>query len=221
MSDASMTMTTRAAIVTASLLMAGAYLAKASRAEAVPIRESLASCPMAISSWSGRRASDLDARTLAMVGVDEYVNRAYTNGAGRQVGLYVGYYGSQRQGDTMHSPLNCLPGAGWAPVRIDRIRVPIGADGATRSIEVNRYIIEKGLDRQVVLYWYQSHGRVVASEYWGKIFLVLDAIRTNRTDGALVRVIAPVGRSSEAEAEGDAIDFVRALFPLLGRYLPS
>jgi EpsI family protein len=140
--------------------------------------------------------------------------------------LYIGYYESQRQGDTMHSPLNCLPGAGWSPVQNDHlsINVPVSLGTTTgareRSIEVNRYIIEKGVDRQVVLYWYQSHGRVVASEYWGKIYMVVDAIRINRTDGALVRVVAPIVTSQE-DAELDAVDFVRVLFPSLERYLPS
>jgi EpsI family protein len=215
-----MTIATRALIVAACVLVTGGYLAAVSRAEAVPMRESLAACPLALSQWSGRRAADFDAKTLALLGVDEYLNRVYTSAQGRLVGVYVGYYGTQRQGDTMHSPLNCLPGAGWAPVSFGRIHVPVTAGGATTSIEINRYVIAKGLEQQVVLYWYQSHGRVVASEYWGKIFLVLDAIRLNRTDGALVRVIAPV-EASKAQAERDALDFVGVLYPLLGRYLPS
>jgi EpsI family protein len=95
------------------------------------------------------------------------------------------------------------------------------ADGRNGGpITINRYLVQKGLDRQVVLYWYQSHGRVVASEYWGKIYLVLDAIRTNRTDGALVRLVSPV-ITTEAEAEARAIEFAQAVYPLLGRYLPS
>ena len=215
-----MTISTRVLIVSACVLGTGVYLAAVSRAEAVPIRETLAACPLAISQWSGRRAADFDAKTLALLGVDEYLNRVYTNPQGRPVGVYIGYYGTQRQGDTMHSPLNCLPGAGWSPVSFDRIQVPVTSEGTTRSIEINRYTIAKGMDRQVVLYWYQSHGRVVASEYWGKVFLVLDAIRLNRTDGALVRVIAPVD-ASEAQAERDAVEFVGVLYPLLGLYLPS
>jgi len=187
-----MTIATRVLIVSACVLGTGVYLAAVSRAEAVPIRETLAACPTAISQWSGRRAADFDAKTLALLGVDEYLNRVYTNPQRRPVGVYIGYYGTKRQGDTMHSPLNCLPGAGWSPVSFARIQVPVISEGTTRSIEINRYTIAKGMDRQVVLYWYQSHGRVVASEYWGKVFLVLDAIRLNRTDGALVRVIAPV-----------------------------
>ena len=125
----------------------------------------------------------------------------------------------------MHSPLNCLPGAGWIPDRRSPRSTITALDGAsktTRAIVVNRVVIEKGLDRQMVLYWYQSHGRVIASEYWGKIYTVVDAVRYNRTDAALIRVITPLGdQSSEEAAEARAVRFVQALFPQLSRYLPE
>ena len=126
--------------------------------------------------------------------MDEYLNLVYSKTADLPIGLYIGYYKSQREGDTMHSPLNCLPGAGWAPESQSYLTIPVSTSpgAAPQPITVNRYLIRKGADRQLVLYWYQSHGRVVASEYSSKIFMVLDAIRTNRTDGALVRVITPV-----------------------------
>jgi EpsI family protein len=90
-----------------------------------------------------------------------------------------------------------------------------------RAIEINRVVIQKGFERQLVLYWYQGHGRVIASEYSGKIFMVLDAIRTNRTDAALVRVVAPVAAGqSEEVAEQRAVQFVQTLFPRLADYLP-
>jgi EpsI family protein len=98
------------------------------------------------------------------------------------------------------------------------------ADGQGRDITVNRYIVQKGLDRQLVLYWYQSHGRVVASEYTSRLYLIRDAIRLNRTDGSLVRVIAPitVGATDDgAAAERLAEEFVRVIFPLLPAYLPQ
>jgi EpsI family protein len=99
---------------------------------------------------------------------------------------------------------------------------PAAPDAPDPEIVVNRYVVQKGLDRQLVLYWYQSHGRVVASEYWGKFYLIRDAVRLNRTDGALVRVITPVGDDGdEARAEQTAIRFVKALFPVLGSYLPT
>jgi EpsI family protein len=196
------------------------------RAEAIPTREPLAMCPVTIGSWQGANAQPFDAETLKVLGVDEYLSRFYTLGNRGLVGLYVGYYGSQRQGDTMHSPLNCLPGAGWTPVTFARIPISVAQNGAAapgspeERIVVNRYLIEKGLDRQVVVYWYQGHGRVVASEYAAKVYMVLDAIRTNRTDGALVRIMAPV-TTTEDEAEQRAVDFARQLYPLLGRHLPS
>lgn len=219
-------MSVRLVIAAGVLFLGGAYLQRVNREEIVPRRESLASCPLTIDVWQGRQAAAFDAQILQVLGVDEYLNRVYRAADGTPVGLYIGYYGSQRQGDTIHSPLNCLPGAGWAPVRHDQIGIPVSArvsaesPASVRSIRVNRYIIEKGLDRQLVLYWYQSHGRIVASEYWGKIYMVLDAIRMNRTDGALVRVITPIV-TTEEDAERAAVSFVQVLFPHLDRYLPA
>lgn len=210
----------RLALLSVLMLAAAGFLAVTMRAEPVPMREPLATCPLELSFWRGQRAPDFDQGTLDVLGVDEYINRVYLDASRRPIGLYVGYYGSQREGDTMHSPLNCLPGAGWSPLSFTRMAVPVDTGGVSSSITVNRYVIEKGLDRQLVLYWYQSHGRVVASEYWGKVYMVLDAIRMNRTDGALVRIIAPIV-TTEEDAERQAVGFAQTLYPLLGRYLPS
>jgi EpsI family protein len=139
------------------------------------------------------------------------------------VSLYVGYYASQRQGETMHSPLNCLPGAGWLPVERGRAVLPVRSapDGPMRRIEVNQFVIQKGLDRQAVFYWYQSRDRVIASEYWGKVYTVLDAIRYNRTDAALIRVIVPIAQGeTSGTARAAGVSFVDALFPRLVKHLP-
>ena len=94
--------------------------------------------------------------------------------------------------------------------------------GRPRTIEVNRYLVQKGLQRHVVLFWYQMHGRVISSEYTTKWFLIRDAVALNRTDGALVRIIAPVpDHGGETVADLSAAGFVRALFPLLPTYLPN
>lgn len=201
-------------------------LAQASRAEPTPIRQTLAELPILLDDWQGRVERDFEPEIVKELGVDDYANRSYFAPDGRRLGLYIGYHSSQRQGDTIHSPLNCLPGAGWTPREIGRANLTVSdpTTGADREIEVNRVVIERGLDRQLVLYWYQSHGRVVASEYWGKIYTVVDAIRLNRTDAALVRVIAPVpSRDPEdlAAADKAARAFVQTLFPQLGRHLPS
>jgi len=202
---------------------AGAGLAaRAERPEPVPPRASFDGFPMLVGDWRGVQQPPFEKNILAVLGVDDYLARAYYAPGGSGVGLYIGYYGSQRQGDTMHSPLNCMPGAGWEPVSHSMLPVSIAAAGSAPAsqIVVNRYVIQKGLDRQLVLYWYQSHGRVVASEYWGKFYLIRDAMRLNRTDGALVRVIAPIENENEPNAEAAAVGFVKALFPLLGSYLP-
>lgn len=210
----------RILVLTLCLAMGATVVAWRSVTESVPIRRSFEAFPMTVGTWTGRTAPDFDDRVLSVLGVDDYVNRVYQDAARYPLGLYIGYYESQRQGDTIHSPLNCLPGAGWQPLAQGRMQLTVRDANAPRIIEVNRVVIQKGLDRQLVLYWYQSHGRIIASEYWGKIYLVLDAIRMNRSDGAMVRVVAPIG-SSEVDAEKRAVQFVESMFPLLGSFLPG
>jgi EpsI family protein len=178
---------------------------------------------MTLAGWHATIDPPMEPAILKVLGVDDYLSRIYYKPGGGAAGLYIGYYGSQRQGDTIHSPLNCLPGAGWEPVSEGRKTI-VNVDAAGRDITVNRYIVQKGLDRQLVLYWYQSHGRVVASEYWSRAFLINDAIRLNRTDGSLVRVIVPIAVGADddgAAAENLAEEFVRVLFPQLPTYLPN
>jgi EpsI family protein len=222
----------RVIIVSALMLAVAIYFAVASTSESTPIRRSLSELPVQIGMWEEKGSNEFDSSTLEVLGVDDYINRLYGGPNSTEVGLYVGYYMSQRQGDTIHSPLNCLPGSGWNAVQKDVLTVPIqappaalksGQDRPLSGIKINRIVIQKGLDKQVVLYWYQSHGRVIASEYWGKIYTVIDAIRINRTDAALVRVISPVRGTEEAaeyEAEKAGVDFVKQLFTMLDQYLP-
>jgi EpsI family protein len=206
----------RAAIALAILLGASVVSSRTIRAdeESVP-REPLATLPFVIAGWEGRPAPPLADDVVAQLGVDDYINRAYVKSGASPVGLYIGYYASQRQGDTIHSPQNCLPGAGWHPVS-SGIR-ELRADDQT--VRVNEYVIEKGMSRQVVLYWYQGRGRVIANEYANKGLLMLDAATRHRTNGGLVRVIAPVSASAE-ETAGEAAAFAAALFPSLHKYLP-
>ena len=211
---------------TVAACLVGGYLAIAyfSRPETLPVRERLESLPMVIAGWTGRRAPNFNATVEAVLGVDDYVVRDYSSASEAPVGLYVGYHTSQRQGDTIHSPLNCLPGAGWQPLQHERTTVAVSGTGTgggtTFPITVNRVVIGKGLERQLVLYWYQSHRRVVASEYWGKVFTVLDAVAYDRTDAALVRIITPIleGDTASRDAERRATAFAQGLFPHLQRH---
>ena len=217
-------MITRIFALSACLLLGAAVIAKASRTELVPPREPLSRFPQQIAQWQGANTEPFSKEVLAVLGADDYLSRFY-----RQqrdvVGLYIGYYQSQRQGDTIHSPLNCLPGAGWQPLAKSYLPISVvDASGNPSEFTVNRYVIEKGLDQQVVLYWYQSHGRVIANEYRSKIFMIYDAARLNRSDAALVRITSPrigSGEAAQSAADDRAIDFVKAMFPLLEKFLPS
>jgi EpsI family protein len=223
----------RASVVSVCLLVGAFLIARASRTEQMPLREPLAAFPADIGTWKGWPAPRFDQRVMAVLGVDEYVNRIYQDPGGNAVSLYIGYYQSQREGDTIHSPLNCLPGAGWEPISRERLAIDVPAsltadapdERRVRQVAVvNRVVIQKGIDRQVVLYWYQSHGRVIASEYWGKIYAVFDSIKLNRSDGAMVRLVSPVDSTnpaSEAEAGRVSVEFARAILPLLHQYLPG
>jgi EpsI family protein len=210
-------MQTRVLILFGCLLAAAGTVARADRYEETTPRQPLNLLSMQLGDWTGVQQPPLTKAVLDVLRADDYLTRAYYASDKSVVGLYIGFWQSQRQGEAIHSPLNCLPGAGWEPVSRSTVRL-------SGNQEINRYVIQKGLDRQLVLYWYQSHGRLVASEYWSKFYLIQDAVRLNRTDGAIVRVIAPIaGASLEAEqqAERTARRFVDVLMPQLPAFLPN
>lgn len=201
------------------LLAAGIVLRSISHGESIPLRQSFDALPLHVAPWSGRPLA-LDAKVLDILRVDDYVLRTYGDGQNLPVELYIGYYQSQRQGATYHSPKNCLPGSGWTflstgtlPVQVDRL--------TTAPVAINKFVIQKGQDKQLVLYWYQDRGRVITSEYWAKLYMIWDAIWRNRTDGAFVRITVPFAGDSEEQALQQGRAFTEKIFPLLAEYLPS
>jgi EpsI family protein len=215
-------MRTRILVTFVVLLLAAGVVARADRTEPVAARMSFEAFPMQIAEWRGVPAAPFTKEILDVLRVDDYITRTYFAPDRSVVGLYVGYWKTQRQGDTIHSPLNCLPGAGWEPTSHATIRFASAGDSAERDQTINRYVIQKGIDRQLVIYWYQSHGRMVASEYWSKFYLIADAVRLNRTDGAIVRVIAamPDDPGAAQRSEESAMRFVKDLVPHLDGFLP-
>ena len=208
-------------VLCAFLVVGGALIHVWERAgEAHVARRSLAEFPAQLGAWQQRGADGrLDDETMAVLRADDYLVRDYARADGHTANLYVGYYATQRTGATYHSPLNCLPGAGWTLNEPGRILIQPAAGGA--PIEANRYIIEHGSnDRQVLIYWYQGRGRAVASEYWGKIYTVVDSVRRRRSDGAMVRVMVPVG-ASEADALRQATDLAAQAAPALPAFVPD
>jgi EpsI family protein len=216
-------MRTRVIVIFVCLLAGAVAVARADRYEEQPLRTSLTVFPMQLGDWMGYQQPPFTARVLEVLGLDEYLTRSYAGPDRQAVGLYIGYWKSQRSGDSIHSPLNCLPGAGWEPVSQTTLEVPDARTPGAPPAVINRYVVQKGLERQLILYWYQSHGRIVASEYWSKFYLVADAVRFNRTDGAIVRIVSPItgtGPEAEANAERVALRFINDLLPKLDAFLP-
>lgn len=198
---------------------AAVFLHSRSKAETLVPAQPPSSFPLQVGNWTGRDIP-IPQWALDVLGDGEFVERDFSRGPNEPpVDFFLAYFPSQRTGSTMHSPQNCLPGSGWTPVGFTREELPLqGAE----SIRVNRYVIAKGLDRQLVLYWYQEHGRAVASEYWAKFYLVADAIRLNRSDGALVRFMTPIApNESVANAEQRSVALIQNVVPLLGQYVPQ
>jgi EpsI family protein len=178
-----------------------------------PNADALSLFPDTIGAWVGRDAP-LDQDVVKTAAVDDYLNRSYRSDKS-ELGLYVGYYRSQRKGEALHSPLQCLPGAGWEPLKAEPLELTSESDGGW-SNTINKLVVQKGVDQMLVLYWYQTLNRVTASEYSRKLFLVSDAFRTGRTDVALVRVISPIdGRDpvGELKAMETALPFAERVLP--------
>lgn len=202
-----------------TILLAGAALFVQARsgAEHLPLRVELAAFPGQVGSWAGQD-TEIPKYALEVLGPGDYLSRIYQRAEPVPVDLFIAYFPSQRNHNTVHTPRNCLPGAGWVPTEAGRtwLKRPGGP-----AVLVNRYVVARGTDRLLVLYWYQAHGRVVASEYWAKFYLVADAIRMARSDGALIRVLTPVdAQESVPIAQERAVEFSQQVFPLLDRYIP-
>jgi EpsI family protein len=203
--------------ITAGILF-GAFvlLHTVSHGEPIISRQPLRELSYTLGNWTGEERP-LQSQIVQAVMVSDYTNRVYFNPADVPVQLYIGYYASQRTGDTIHSPKNCLPGAGWDPIRSEYLRISL-RDG--RQIVVNEYVIQQDQNKQLVFYWYQGRGRIIASEYAGKFWMVADAIYRNRTDGALVRLTTPLN-DGEQKARARLLNFTEILFPHLDELLPK
>jgi EpsI family protein len=204
------------------LLMTWGSIQLLSHGEPTLNKKPFAEFPLAIGEkWQGKELG-MEQSVLDILKLSDYMMRVYVSSQDGQmrtmpVWLYVGYYQSQRTGSTYHSPKNCLPGSGWQFVETDHVSVPVSE---AQSILINKVLIQKGLDKQIILYWYQDRGRVIASEYWAKGYMIWDAMTQNRTDGSLVRISVPV-RTTTEDAYEHGLSFLRDTWPLLLDYMPA
>jgi EpsI family protein len=208
-----------ARILTLALLVqGGVFYALAMRAEKTPLIEPLSTFPVSLPGYRMVREIPTPPEILDILKADDTLTREYMGDARVPLIFYIAFFRSQRYGQAPHSPKNCLPGEGWEPVDSDTIAVPVS--GWPRPIVINQFVVQHGDDKEVTLYWYQSHNRIIAHEFSAKFWLVVDSIRYNRSDSSLVRVIVPV-RDNQVEAATEVgVNFIQAMFPSLLQHLP-
>lgn len=206
----------RLAIVAACVVATSGYLRLLAASDVAVPAPRLASVPLAIGEWRGRDEGRLDPEAEAILHADAYTLRTYAR-AETPVSLFVAYYATQRAGQTIHSPLNCLPGNGWN--WMERERRELRTDSG-RDIEVNRNLARNGAATALVYYWYQSRGRTIASDYTNRLVLMYDALVRHRSDGALMRVVAPAA-PGDPRQEREAESFIRAAYGALTAHLPE
>lgn len=190
-----------------------------SRGERVPSTPPLSGFPVLLGDFHMYQENLIDPEQQEILKADDLMNRTYLRGDSKMpYNLFVAYFRTQRSGQAPHSPKNCLPGNGFVPSVNDTIQVEIPGRG---PVEVNRYVVSRGDQKSLVLYWYQSRDRVVASEYRAKFFAAADAIRYNRSDTALVRTVIPVVDNDEQAATAKSVAFIQTFFSTLRRYFPA
>src|ERR1700688_2189317 len=200
-------------LLTAFLVVQGSLFYGFSRGETPPKYKPLDGFPTQVGGWRMIQQGVMEPEVTEVLRADDYVTRDYAASPTKYANLFVAFFKSQRAGQTPHSPKNCLPGSGWVWTVSDMI--PVNVTGRADPIQVNRYIVSKGEDRSVVLYWYQSRDRVVASEYKAAAFTIADALRYNHTDTALVRVVVGSRSGHDDVATATAIQFIQAFYTTL------
>lgn len=190
----------------------------------VPPSEELSLLPETIGTWTGTDIP-ITQDTLLVLGDGRFLNRIYTRSAlsgnvlSPPVSLFIGYFPTQRSGQSIHSPQNCLPGAGWTFASSRTIYL---GQPQVKNYAVGEYVITNGTYKQVVLYWYLAHGRSIANDYVAKAYMMADAVRWNRTDGALVRLVTPLQPDEPlSSAQARLIKFADNLLPILPRFIPN
>jgi len=197
-------------------------------ADNVPSSQPLSRMPGSIDGMVAQELP-LDDEVLAVLGKGDFLNRVYNvpqkgaavshPGAAYPISLFIGYFATQRTGQSIHSPQHCLPGAGWT---FESSRYANLDDVNGKRFNVGEYVINNGESRQYVIYWYEAHGRSIANEYKAKAYMLADAIRYNRTDGALVRIITPIANSEQvADARERAVQFTAHMTPYLPQFIPN
>ncbi len=199
------------------LVVQAALFYTASHGDSTPLASPLIAFPAGFGDWRLQQEGVVDKETQDVLRADDILTRFYVQPNGKGASLFIAYFRTQRYGQSPHSPKNCLPGSGWQKVQEGTIDVATGGE----TIRINRYLVSRGDNESVVLYWYQSQGRVIANEFDAKFHLVADSIRKHRSDTALVRVVIPTDADHHELADTVGRDFVKAAYPVIKAYLPG
>ncbi len=203
-------------IVIALLAVTILFSQMRSDGELVPIVKTLEGFPKQIAEWRGEPYRFSQA-VYDKLGVDDSIAINYKNDNGDSVSMYVGYYESQKQGEIIHSPKNCMLGSGWQPIEISEINISVG----TRLIPVIKMIVEKHSHKMVSLYWYQSGNRAVANEYNQRLYFIYDSLRYNRTNSAFLKFSSSVQGDDYEGTIQQLEGFINKVVPILDDFLPN
>jgi EpsI family protein len=208
-----------ALILSAFLIFQGSLFYGFSRGETPPVAKSLETFPAELGNWHMIQQGVMEPEIKNVLRADDYVTRDYAASPTQVANLFVAFFKTQRAGQVPHSPKNCLPGSGWIWTVSDTI--PVTVTGRETPIEINRYVISKGDDKAVVLYWYQSRDRVVAREYQAAAYVAWDALRYNRSDTSIVKVTVRILNNQQETATQTGIEFIQSFFATLRQYFPA
>ena len=199
------------------ILFAAVVLQAHQHSELFPPRLPLPSFPVQLGAWTGVD-QEIDKDTRQKLGRGDFLSRNYFDGEHPSVNLFIAYFPSQRSNETPHSPQHCLPGAGFIPLENKRVMLSMPGHA---PFPANRYILSKGGQLTIVMYWFWAHDRGVASEYWAKYYLVADSIKMNRSDGSMIRFASNMLPGETADAAQERLmPFINLVLPLQNQYIP-
>ncbi len=204
-------------VVILVLLIQAAAFYGFSRTEYIPASAPFVTFPAALGPYRMISEENIEQEIRDVLKADDLLSREYAGPEGVPVSLFIAAFKTQRSGKSPHSPKNCLPGSGWSQIVNEQMTIDLPGLGPRT---VNHYVVAKGPDRSSVIYWYQSRDRIVGTEYSAKLYSILDSMRYNRSDTAIVRVVVPVIGGDQAGADRRATEFIQAAFPAVRAALP-
>jgi EpsI family protein len=210
----------RAVALSALLLFEAVFYIAYPKQEFGVLAKPLTELPTQFGSWSMVSETRIEPEVQEVLKADDTLNRVYSDSVtGASVSLFIAFFKTQSTGVAPHSPKVCLPGAGWepGPTTFASIEVP----GRAEPVVANHSVIARGPERSLVLYWYQTHDRVIADEYRAKLNTIFDSLRYHRSDTSIVRVVVPERADRPQDAESIGRRFVQSSFASIRAVLPQ